>query len=272
MRRVAFQGEAGAYSEEAALRHFGFVETVPHRTLREVFQSVAEGACEAGIVPVENSEAGSINETYDLLLEFHDRITITGETTLRIAHCLLGLPGASLTKIRRVYSHPQALAQCEAFVRNLGAEPVPAYDTAGAARLVAGRRDPEEAAIASRRAAELYGLAVLAEDIHTNPLNTTRFLSIARDPAPRRDPSKTSVVFATEHRPGALYRALGAFAEENLNLTKLESRPARSAVWEYVFYVDFEGHVEDPRVQRALKRLGEQCRWAIVLGSYPAAQ
>ncbi len=271
MRRVAFQGEAGAYSEEAALRHFGAVETVPRRSLREVFTSVASGDCDAGIVPVENSEAGSINETYDLLLEFHDRLTITGETSLRIAHCLLGLPGARLEGIRRVYSHPQALAQCESFLRRLGVESVPTYDTAGAARLVAVRGEPEEAAIASRRAAELYGLVALAEDIHNNPLNTTRFLSIAPDPGPRRDPSKTSVVFATEHQPGALYRALGAFAEEGLNLTKLESRPARNAVWEYVFYVDFEGHVEDPRVQRALKRLEEQCRWAILLGSYPAA-
>ncbi|MDR5709319.1 MAG: prephenate dehydratase [Armatimonadota bacterium] len=272
MRRVVFQGEAGAYSEEAALRHFGPVKTVPRRTLREVFESVASGDCEAGIVPVENSEAGSINETYDLLLEFHDRLVITGEISLRIAHCLLGVPGARLEGIRRVYSHPQALAQCEAFLRKLGAEPVPAYDTAGSARLVAARGEAEEAAIASRRAAELYGLVVLAEDIHNNPLNTTRFLSIAPEPVPRRDPSKTSVVFATEHRPGALYRALGAFAGEELNLTKLESRPAREAVWEYVFYVDFEGHVDDPRVQRALQRLEEHCRWAIVLGSYPAAQ
>ncbi|MDR7415301.1 MAG: prephenate dehydratase [Armatimonadota bacterium] len=271
MRRVAFQGEAGAYSEEAALQHFGPVKTVPRRTLREVFESVAGGTCEAGIVPVENSEAGSINETYDLLLEFHDRLTITGEISLRIAHCLLGVPGARLEGIRRVYSHPQALAQCEEFLRSLGVEPVPAYDTAGAARLVAARGEREEAAIASRRAADLYGLTVLAEDVHDNPLNTTRFLSIASQPVPRRDPSKTSVVFATEHRPGALYRALGAFAEEGLNLTKLESRPARNAVWEYVFYVDFEGHVDELRVQRALRRLEEQCRWAIVLGSYPAA-
>jgi len=272
MRRVAFQGEAGAYSEEAAVRHFGEVDTVPCRTLRTVFERVASGACEAGIVPVENSEAGSINETYDLLLEFHERLTITGETTLRIAHCLVGVPGSRPEEIRRVYSHPQALAQCDAFLRRLGAEAVPAYDTAGAAQLIArsGRRD--QAAIASRRAAELYGLAILAEDVQTNPLNTTRFLTIAQAPTPRRDPSKTSVVFATEHRPGALYRALGAFAHEELNLTKLESRPARDAVWEYVFYVDFEGHIEDRRVQRALEHLREQCRWAIVLGSYPAAQ
>ncbi len=269
--RVAFQGEAGAFSEEAALLHFPGAQTTPRRTLREVFQSVAEGACEAGVVPVENSEAGSINETYDLLLEFHPAVRITGEVTLRVVHCLLGVPGAELDRVRRVYSHPQALAQCERFLRDLGVEVVPFYDTAGSAQMLAQTRAPDAAALASRRAAELYGLVVLAEDVQTNPQNYTRFLALSRVQAPRRDPSKTSVVFSTAHRPGALYRALGAFAHEGLNLTKLESRPSRQGVWEYVFYVDFEGHEEEERVRRALEALRTHCLWVIHLGSYPAA-
>ncbi|MFN3286385.1 MAG: prephenate dehydratase, partial [bacterium] len=194
--RVAFQGERGAFSEEAALRHFGTVELLPRRTLREVFEAVAEGEAHAGMVPVENSEAGSINETYDLLLQFHHAVRITGEVTLRVSHCLLGVPGTRLDRVRRVYSHPQALAQCELFLRQLGVEVVPYYDTAGSAQMLAQNPSPEAAAIASRRAAELYGLAVLAEEIQTNPMNYTRFLSVARSPAARRDPSKTSVVFA----------------------------------------------------------------------------
>jgi prephenate dehydratase len=269
--RVAFQGERGAFSEEAAFQHFGAADVLPRRTLREVFEAVAGGEADAGVVPVENSEAGSINETYDLLLQFHPVLRITGEVTLRVSHCLLGAPGTSLESVRRVYSHPQALAQCEAFLRKLGAEVVPYYDTAGSAQMLAAHPSPDAAAIASRRAAELYGLVVLAEEIQTNPLNYTRFLSVGRSPAPRRDPSKTSVVFSTAHRPGALYRALGALAEQGLNLTKLESRPARQAVWEYVFYVDFEGHEEEDRVRRALEALRAQCLWVILLGSYPAA-
>lgn len=269
--RVAFQGERGAFSEEAALQHFGPADVLPRRSLREVFETVAEGEADAGVVPVENSEAGSINDTYDLLLQFHHALRITGEVTLRVSHCLLGIPGASLRQVRKVYSHPQALAQCEVFLRQLGVEVVPYYDTAGSAQMLAQQGAADCAAIASRRAAELYGLVVLAEEIQTNPMNYTRFLSVARQPAPRRDPSKTSVVFATAHRPGALYRALGALAEEGLNLTKLESRPARHAVWEYVFYVDFEGHEEEPRVQRALEALRAQCLWVVRLGSYPAA-
>ncbi|MBM3450384.1 MAG: prephenate dehydratase [Armatimonadetes bacterium] len=268
--RVAFQGEQGAYSEEAAYQHFPAVETVPRRTLREVFDSVAERGVDAGIVPVENSEAGSINQTYDLLLEYHHFLTITGETNLRVVHYLLGQPGTRLADVRRVYSHPQALAQCDAFLRKLEADQVPHYDTAGSAQMIAAERRTDAAAVASRRAAELYTLEILAEEIQTNPQNYTRFLVIQTDPVPRADPSKTSVVFGALHKPGALYNAMGALALRGINLTKLESRPARRAVWEYVFYVDIEGHSEDPKVADAITDLRAHCAWAIVLGAYPA--
>jgi prephenate dehydratase len=270
--RIAFQGERGAFSEEAALRYFGEVDAIPHRTLRDVFQSVADATGDAGIVPVENSEAGSINETYDLLLQFHHALQIAGESTLRVSHCLLGLAGTRIDDVRRVYSHPQALAQCDAYLSRLGAELIPFYDTAGSAQMLASERPPGAAAVASRRAAHLYGLAVLAEEIETNPMNYTRFLAIQRERASRGDPSKTSIVFATEHRPRALYRAIGALAQRGLNLTKLESRPTKHTVWEYVFYADFEGHTDEVHVQHALSALREQCAWVIVLGSYPAAR
>lgn len=265
--RVAFQGEPGAYSEEAVVRLFGEVETVPCATLADAFTAVAEGRADRAVVPVENSQAGSINETYDLLLG-HD-LVIAGELDLRVSHCLMALPGESLEGIRRVYSHPQALAQCESFLRRLGVEAVATYDTAGSAKMIREQRLGSSAAIASRRAAQIYDLAVLAEAIETNPSNVTRFLVLGREAAGRSERSKTSVVFALDNRPGTLYRALGALALRDINLTKIESRPGRTRPWEYLFYVDFDGHVDDPPVREALAELAGHTTFLRVLGSYP---
>ncbi len=268
--RVAFQGERGAYSEEAVVLLFGDVEVLPCPSLRDVFDAVASGRAARGVVPVENSQAGSINETYDLLLAHS--LFITAELDLRIRHCLLALPGQTVADIRRVYSHPQALAQCEAFLRAHGLEPVPASDTAGSARMVAEQRLRGVGAIAGRAAARIYALAVLAEGIETNPANYTKFLALAPEPAPRAGESKTSIVFTTANVPGALYRALGAFATRGINLTKLESRPRRQVPWEYLFYVDFEGHRDDPPVADALAELSRLTIFLRVLGSYPRSR
>lgn len=265
--RVAFQGERGAYSEEAVASFFGEVDVFPCSTFRDVFAVVSAGGAERGVVPVENSQAGSINETYDLLLAH--ALFITGELDLRIRHCLLTLPGQTLEAIQKVYSHPQALAQCEGYLREHKLEPVPAYDTAGSAKLLAEQQMRGVAAIASRRAAQIYGLVILAEGIEANPANFTKFLALAVAPAPRAAEGKTSIVFTTANRPGALYRALGAFATRAINLTKLESRPRREVPWEYVFYVDFEGHQEDPPAAAALAELSERTTFLRVLGSYP---
>lgn len=246
---------------------WGAVEVLPCTSLREVFEAVAAGRADRSVVPVENSQAGSINETYDLLLSH--TLFITGELDLRIRHCLLALPGETLETIRNVYSHPQALAQCEEFLRARRLEAVPAYDTAGSAKMVAEQHLRGAAAIAGRGAAQIYGLEVLAEHIETNPANYTKFLSLATQPAPRSDPCKTSIVFTTQNIPGALYRALGAFATRALNLTKLESRPRREVPWEYLFYVDFEGHQDDAPVAAALAELSQVCTFVRVLGSYP---
>ncbi len=274
--RVAFQGEPGAYSDEALTAAMGEVERLPCRTLHQVFAAVEGGAASAGIVPVENSFAGSINETYDLLLA--SPLHITAEVTHRVDHCLLALPGTSPGTLRRVVSHPQALAQCETFLREHGLQPVPEYDTAGAARRVAAERLPDTAAIAGRRAAQLYGLAVVAESIQTSPQNLTRFLIVASAPAPVASAAKTSIVFGTANVPGALYRALGAFARRELNLSKLESRPAQERAaggehmpWEYIFYVDVEAHAADPAMAEALADLREVTTFLRLLGSYPRA-
>jgi len=267
--RGAFQGERGAYSEAAAIGHFGTIDPVPCRTLVEVFDAVEHGRADRGMVPVENSQAGSINETYDLLAR--RSLHIVGEHNQRIEHCLLALPEETLEDIRTVLAHPQALAQCEAFLARGGWETVATYDTAGSARIVAAERRRGAAAIASRHAAEIYGLKVLAEGIETSPINYTKFLALALAPAPRADRAKTSVVFMTANVPGALYKALGAFATRSINLTKLESRPRRDRPWEYLFYVDFEAHQESPEGRAALAELVGVTAFLRVLGSYPRA-
>lgn len=265
--RVAFQGERGAYSEEAAAALYGEVEVVPCSTLRDVFETVSAGRADGGVVPVENSQAGSINETYDLLLAH--ALFIAGEIDLRIRHHLLALPGQTLGSIRQVYSHPQALAQCEEFLRSHDLEPVAASDTAGSARIVAAQRLKGVGAIAGRRAAEIYHLSTLAEGIETNPINYTKFLGLSRTAAPYGSDCKTSVVFTTKNVPGALHRAMGAFASRSINLTKLESRPRREVPWEYVFYVDFDGHQDDAGSAAALAELTDVTTFLRVLGSYP---
>lgn len=268
--RVAFQGERGAYSEEAVTQFFGEVDALPCPTLRDVFELVTAGRADRAVVPVENSQAGSINETYDLLLSHS--LFITGELDLRIRHCLLSLPGQEMQAVRTVYSHPQALAQCDAFLRRHGFEPVPAYDTAGSAKMLAERRLVGAAAIAGQTAARIYGLVILAEGIETNPANYTKFLTLASAPDPRAADCKTSIVFTTKNIPGALYQALGALATRAINLSKLESRPRRQVPWEYLFYVDFEGHQEDPDAAAALADLSRVTTFLRVLGSYPRSQ
>jgi len=270
MVKVAFQGERGAFAEDAAVSFFGDTELVTYRHLEDVFVSVVRGEADFGVVAAENSLAGSINETYDLLLQYE--VNIYGEIKLRISHCLMALPGEKLRDIRTVYSHPQALAQCEDFLRRLGAEVIPTYNTAAAAKRIKEGGLRGCAAVASRRAAEIYGLEVLAENIETSADNYTRFFVISRLKAAPAAENKTSLVFSTKNVPGALYACLGAFANRNINLTKLESRPSKKKPWEYVFYVDFEGHVDDKVCREAIEDLRGRTNFLKVLGSYPRAK
>lgn len=269
MSAVSFQGERGAYSEEAATMFFGrSVVTKPCRTVKEVFQSVEEKSAEYGIVPAENSLEGSINQTYDLLLE--TSLKIRGEVKVRVRHCLLAIPGTKLDELRVVYSHPQALAQCASFLQKLGLETIPAYDTAGSAKMLIDKQ-LKAGAIASERAAEIYGLKVLRKGIEDFPENFTRFFVLGRTGVSPTGKDRTSIVFATTHTPGSLHSALGELASRQINLTKIESRPIRGTPWEYNFFVDFEGHQNDSKVSEAINVLRNSTAMLKILGSYPRA-
>lgn len=265
--KVAFQGERGAFSEDAVVQFFGDVALLPCRTLAIVFDAVDEDRAQFAVVPVENSQAGSINETYDLLLK-HD-VNIYGEIALEVNQCLMALPGETLVSIKRVYSHPQALAQSEQYLARLGVELIPTYDTAGSAKLISEKRLANSAAVASKRAAQIYQMQILAEKIQTIPDNYTKFFVISKQKAKHTERSKTSLVFATKNIPGALHACLGCFATRNINLTKLESRPSKNRPWDYFFYVDLEGHVEDALCAQALADLRDKTSFLKNLGSYP---
>jgi len=265
---VAFQGERGAFGDEAVRAFFGLqAQPNPFRNFADVFRAVARGEVEAGLVPVENSQAGSINEVYDLLRQYD--LFVTGEIGHPVNHCLLCLPGQQLSDIKRVISHPQALAQSDAYLRELNAEVVATYDTAGSAKMVREENLVGVAAIAGAGAAELYELEILARNIQTIKDNYTRFIVLGREPAPRRaGEAKTMLVMATAHQPGSLHKCLGVLAANQINLLKLESRPSRQRIWEYVFYLDFEGHRDDPHVRIALADLASFTTFCKVLGSF----
>lgn len=269
MTRVAIQGEAGSFSHAAARELLGAdVQLVPCSTFEDLFRAVEAGQATRGVVPIENSLAGSVYEAYDTLGAH--ALHVVGETQVRVRHCLVVRPGTVLGDVRRVASHPVALAQCRRFfVEHPAVAPVPAYDTAGSVRDLLAGRLKADAAIGSALAASLYGGEVLLEGLEDHPENYTRFLVVAREPGPLDGTSKTSLVFTLPNVPGSLHRAMGVFATRGLDLTKIESRPLMGRPWEYVFYLDVLG---DPRgaVAEALAELAPMARELRVLGAYPA--
>ena len=270
--RIAFQGIRGAYSEAALLAHFGpSVEAVGFPFSEQVFDAVGSGQVDGGFVPVENSIAGPVGVNNDLLLE--RSVFATAEAYFPIEHCLLGRTGERVEDVKTVCSHPVALAQCRDFVNRYGMRVVPEYDTAGAAEIVAKRQAPGEAAIASKRCAEVYGLAVLAEHIQTVRNNITRFLAFRRgDAAGSARGEKTSLAFSVHHHPGALLDCLKRFAEHDINLTRLESRPVPTNPFEYVFFVDLLGGLHDRAIEAALVELRSAARHLKVIGTYPLVE
>ena len=269
--QIAIQGEPGSFSHEATLKAFPEASIVPCALSSEVFSQVAEGRVDAAVIPIENSLAGSVVEHYDLLLA-HD-VSVESESLLRIRHNLIAVPGATLERIRQVYSHPIALAQCRLFFENHSAiEATPFYDTAGSVKRLMELRDRSAAAIASAQAAVYYGGEVLLSGIEDDAENYTRFFVIRRsgELQPHSRPDKVSLAFTVENRPGTLVAALEGFASLGTNLTKLESRPVRGKPWRYVFYADYQLSTPDS-ADAALELLRPHCSMVKELGRYCAA-
>lgn len=272
--RVAFQGEPGAFSAEAASRLLGSgIELVPCETFDRMFSIVEEQECDFCLAPIENSLYGSVYQNYDLLLKHN--LQIVGETYLRIIHNLIAPPGTKIGEVVTVYSHPVALGQCRNFfLSHPEMRQVVAADTAGSVRMVMASREPGAAAIASQAAAEVYGAEVLVAGIEDDQQNFTRFLLLAPTALTGEAEAaadKTSIVFALENRTGSIYRAMAAFALREIDLTKIESRPILGRPWEYRFYLDFIGNTSEPRVRHALDHLREFASGVKVLGCYQRA-
>jgi prephenate dehydratase len=268
--RVAFQGERGAYSEEAAVTFLGdSITPIPCPDFDCVFEAVKSGAADRGVLPVENSLAGSIHRNYDLLLRYD--VSIVGEVQLFIAHQLIALPGVSLADVKKVYSHPQALAQCEHSLNRLllHAERVAAYDTAGSVKMLKEERITDGAGLASQRAAEIYGMTILQTDMQDSAENYTRFVVVARESIIPQGETKTSIVFSLDNTPGSLFKSLAVFALRDIDLTKIESRPLQGKRWQYFFYIDFIGSQYDEQGRNALNHLQEITTYFKILGSYP---
>jgi prephenate dehydratase len=269
--RIAYQGEPGAFSEAASRQLSPSAELRPCKSFEDVFAALTAGEADYGVLPIENSIGGSIHRNFDLLVEH--QLPIVGELEVPVVHHLLALPGRTLANVRKIYSHPQALAQCDRFLRTLtGVEIIATYDTAGSAKMIADEHLEDAAAVASARAAEVFGLAPLKSAIQDYDNNTTRFIVIGRQPLTATPPDKTSIVFTLANEPGVLFKALAVFALRDINLTKLESRPFPSRKWEYLFYVDLAMASTDEPCRHAIAHLEEFAPMVRVLGSYASCK
>ncbi len=270
MIRVAFQGEQGAYSEIAAIKYFnnkiidnlskaqrGSIKLVSCYSFREVFEKIKKSECEYGIIPIENSSYGSVFDTYDLLQQYHFKII--GELNLQITHHLLGLKKIQLKKLKKIYSHPQALGQCSKFIKTLkNIKIVPTYDTAGSAQILIDNSEKDAAVIASKESAKIYNLLILKSAIQNNKENYTRFLIINQKQTKSKfDKPKSSISFELKSIPGALFKALSVFALRDIDLVKIESRPIPHKPFEYLFYADLMGNLSDDKIKKALSHLSE---------------
>ncbi|MPZ23135.1 MAG: prephenate dehydratase [Dehalococcoidia bacterium] len=269
--RIAYLGPPGTYSEQAAYGHYPGARLIAFPSVSRVVEAIESGLADGGVAAIENSIEGSVTDTIDVLVHGTD-LKVCGEVLVRVEHCLMARAGSSLAEIHVVYSHPQALAQCRGYIEGElpRARVEPSHSTALAAAQAMSADGA--AAIGTRRAAEIFGLEVLAEGIQDVALNMTRFVTIGREDAARSGDDKTSIAYSVEHRPGSLVRSLQAFADRGVNLTKIESRPSRTELGTYIFLVDCEGHREDPTVAEALAAVRDQSSFFKLLGSYPRAR
>lgn len=265
--RVVFQGAEGAYSQAAMEQYFGGqVNSFHVDTFRDAMSAIDEGSADFAVLPIENSTAGIVSEIYDLLQEYENYIV--GEQIIRIEHCLLGVPGAELSDIRTVYSHPQSLMQSAKFLESHGWQQISMQNNAFAARKVAEEQDRTQAAVAGEYAGKIYGLEVLQKGINQSGTNSTRFIIVTNQKIFRKDAGKVSICFEVPHQSGSLYHMLSHFIYNNLNMTKIESRPIEGRNWEYRFFIDFEGNLADGAVKNALRGLRDEARNMKILGNY----
>jgi len=269
MTKVSFQGERGAYSEAAARLFFTEeIETIPFPTFSEVLESTISDKTEYSVLPVENSLEGSVGESYDLL--YSTTLNAMGEIYHRIEHCLIG--NGNLENVDTVYSHPQALGQCRKFIQKYHMKTVPAYDTAGSVGIIREINKNNVACIASKTASKIYSVPIISENIADSLNNYTRFLVLSKKNSEETGNDKTSIIFSIKHEPGSLFRIIKNFNDFNINLTKIESRPTKSTTWEYNFYVDFEGHSNNPQISKMLEKIKGETSFMKILGSYPSAK
>ena len=264
---VGFQGEIGAYSEKAVQLYFSEANSKAYKTFSDLFDALESEQIELAILPIENSIEGSVTESYELLLK--SKVTVVGEINVKIEHCLISHHDTSKDDIDVIYSHTQALGQCKAYLKNSGCDAVTTYDTAGSVKMIKEKNMKKAAAIASKDAAKLYDMSVIEENIQDHEDNFTRFFCLSKIPTKSTGNDKTSIVFSAGDVAGSLYKALKEFADGNINLTKLESRLTRKKAWEYNFYLDFEGHIDDENCKKAIQELINIGSSVKVLGSYP---
>ena len=268
MTNISFQGERGAYSEAAAKSFFDEIETIPFATFAEVLENTSKGNSEYSILPVENSLEGSVGESYDLL--YSTSLNVIGEIYHRVEHCLIGI--GKLEDVDTVYSHPQALGQCRKFIEEHNMKTIPAYDTAGSVKIVKELNKKNCACIASKTSSLIYNMPIMSENIANNSNNYTRFLILSKKESTQTENDKTSIIFSIKHEPGSLFRIIENFHKNNVNLTKIESRPTKSNTWEYNFYVDFEGNAKNPKILEMLEKIKQESLFMKVLGSYHSAK
>lgn len=264
---VGFQGEIGAYSEKAINLYFSKASSKAYKTFSDLFDALENEQIELAILPIENSIEGSVTESYELLLK--SKVTVVGEINVKIEHCLISHHDTSKDDIDVIYSHTQALGQCKAYLKNSGCDAVTTYDTAGSVKMIKEKNMKRAAAIASKDTAKLYNMSVIEENIQDHEDNFTRFFCLSKIPTKSTGNDKTSIVFSAGDVAGSLYKALKEFADGDINLTKLESRLTRKKAWEYNFYLDFEGHIDDENCKKAIQELVNLGSLVKILGSYP---